>query len=87
MLFPELDDILSLVSHNGKMVQCSPMLDTESLDLAFLARNVSVKLPTMTEAFKLLMDKSSEDIDAMLYDLQNGSVVKVMSTIKLSKPI
>ncbi|OWF48220.1 fatty acid synthase-like [Mizuhopecten yessoensis] len=73
----ELDEVLSLVSHSGKMIQCSPMLDTESLDLGFLSRNASVKLPTMTEAFKILMEKSLEDIDEMLCDLKHGNVVKL----------
>ncbi|XP_033755905.1 fatty acid synthase-like [Pecten maximus] len=75
----ELDEVLSLVSLNGKMIQCSPMLDNESLDLSFLSKNAALKLPTMTEAFKVLMEKSLEDIDEMLYDLRHGNVVKLTS--------
>ncbi|XP_069113193.1 fatty acid synthase-like isoform X2 [Argopecten irradians] len=75
----ELDKLLPLVSTNGRMIQCSPMLDNESLDLSFLSRNATLKLPTMTEAFKVLMDKGQEDIEEMLYDLRHGNVVKLSS--------
>ncbi|KAK3085384.1 hypothetical protein FSP39_002556 [Pinctada imbricata] len=71
-----LEDILGLVSINGKVIHCATPTERE-VDLGLMREGTSLLIPDLVRAVRRFLEKSTEDIQTMLYSMQNGSVSKL----------
>ena len=67
------------LSYKSTMVQCVPVVITESLDLTtFMSGNKLLAIPKMSDAFTSLSNMSSADLESVVYNIQSEDILKVL---------
>lgn len=75
--FLDLEQHLEILADHGKLVQCSKPSEFDSIGMSVFLRNICISVIKPEDAFLELINKSSEHLQALLFNMHHEGISKV----------
>ena len=72
---------MKYIGQNGHMIQCMSPPEGSHLDWSIFHKGTSLSIEKPLTAFTAFTEKSLDDIQALLFDMQGDSITKVISEL------
>ncbi|KAL3859308.1 hypothetical protein ACJMK2_009533, partial [Sinanodonta woodiana] len=73
----DISSAMGCVASNGQLIQCTPPPAQELFQMGVFMRNTSLKMVQPLEAFTALAEKTTEDLQTLLYNMLGEAIGKL----------